>query len=204
MALLKCIEKVCVVCSSTFFVDKANERIHKPKYCSVKCFASTRKGKSSHKLTLEQLFFSNIQKTDGCWLWSGCTNSKDPKFNYGILRFNRKKLYSHRLSWVIHNGKEIPKGMEVCHECDTPLCCNPKHLFLGTHKENMQDMSKKGRTGITNGVDSPSNKLTESQVLEIRHIHSKGLAGYRKLSQQFGVDRTTIRSIILRLKWRHI
>jgi hypothetical protein len=76
------------------------------------------------------------EPTSGCWLWASTYDS----FGYGVLR-NKK---AHRLSWQAYRG-EIPDGMFVCHKCDVPECINPDHLFLGTPRENAQDMVRKGR-----------------------------------------------------------
>lgn len=76
----------------------------------------------------------------GCWLWIGSVSSS----GYGGFRYNKKMVSAHRASWMLHNG-EISADMLVCHKCDTPLCVNPDHLFLGTQKDNMQDKLEKSR-----------------------------------------------------------
>lgn len=85
-------------------------------------------------------FFKNVFKTKFCWFRIGS------KFANGYGRFhqNHKALRAHRFSWTLHNGK-IPEGLIVCHECDNPLCVNPKHLWLGTNADNNIDTVKKGR-----------------------------------------------------------
>ena len=87
----------------------------------------------------------------GCWLWTAANNGV-----YGTLRDNRengfRSKFAHRFSWEIHNG-EIPNGFLVLHKCDTPLCVNPEHLFLGTYQDNRLDAIKKGRQII------PRNEL---------------------------------------------
>lgn len=96
------------------------------------------------KKTLEQRFWAKVDKTDDCWLWSG---SKSGLYGHGEIGRGRRtegKVKTHRLSWELHNGS-IPKGMHVLHKCDNGLCVNPDHLFLGTQKDNMVDMAKKGR-----------------------------------------------------------
>lgn len=84
----------------------------------------------------------NKNKENDCWEWTGGTQSR----GYGITGIpkTRKKIVTHRASYEAFIG-EIPKGLYVCHKCDNPPCCNPNHLFVGTQKENLQDMVRKGR-----------------------------------------------------------
>ena len=72
--------------------------------------------------------------------------------------------YAHRFSYTLHIGP-IPEGMLVLHRCDTPPCANPKHLFLGTHWDNSQDVASKGRSL---GKTGPKTKLTQAQIDYIR------------------------------------
>jgi hypothetical protein len=87
-------------------------------------------------------FWNKVNKTKKCWEWLATKNNK----GYGRIQVNGKSRLAHRISYGLKNG-EIPRGLEVLHKCDNPLCVNPKHLFLGTHKDNLQDMAKKGRWG---------------------------------------------------------
>jgi len=63
---------------------------------------------------------------------------------YGRVNFNGQRFVAHRLAWELTNGP-IPEGLFVLHKCDNPPCINPDHLFLGTNKDNTQDMLAKGR-----------------------------------------------------------
>lgn len=80
-------------------------------------------------------------ETTGCWEWTGGKNN----VGYGFVRDGDKMRTAHRVSYEMHNNTTIPKGMCVCHSCDNPLCINPDHLWLGTRKQNSEDMIRKGR-----------------------------------------------------------
>ena len=82
------------------------------------------------------------EPNSGCWLWEGAFN----KAGYGNVSYDGEYTSAHRQSWVL-TFRSIPDDLDVCHKCDFPPCCNPNHLFLGTQRDNMQDCSKKGRTG---------------------------------------------------------
>ena len=100
--------------------------------------------------TVEERFWGKVNKLtdDKCWKWTGATRGKEGVL-YGVAWDGEKLIGAHRYSYELRHG-EIPEGGEyrgmcVCHSCDTPLCVNPDHLFLGTHKNNMEDKVKKGR-----------------------------------------------------------
>ena len=76
----------------------------------------------------------------GCWLWLASRY----RCGYGQVSWKRKTTAAHRASYTAFVG-EIPSGMFVCHKCDTRSCINPDHLFLGTAKDNSDDMIAKGR-----------------------------------------------------------
>lgn len=145
-------------------------------------------------------FWSKVSQADGCWIW---TDKPDPQ-GYGRLgvsqsKHQRKNLAAHRLAFTLSNGP-IPDGHSVCHSCDTPLCCNPTHLFAGTHQENSTDMIGKGRS--LKGEAHPRSKLSEAQVREIRTLYSLG-ALRSVLLVQFKVSKSQIQRIVQHEKWKH-
>lgn len=84
-----------------------------------------------------------FEPTTGCWLWFG---SSDPK-GYGRMSVSGYPTLTHRVSWSLYRGST--GGLCVLHKCDTPACCNPDHLFLGTVIDNNNDMVSKGRYKAT-------------------------------------------------------
>lgn len=148
-----------------------------------------------------QRFWSRVDKSagdDSCWLWIYYRDRN----GYGMANFNRVNYISHRLAWQLTYG-DIPDGLLVCHRCDNPPCCNPKHLFLGTQKDNMQDMSKKGRNADKRGEKSPVAKLTQKQVDEIRERFATGGVTKAQLSREYSVGQTTIHYVITFKRWKN-
>lgn len=90
----------------------------------------------------EQRFFKFVEKTDTCWLWTGCID----KQGYGSFNHRSRMLKAHRYSYSKFNGSLLG-GMLVCHTCDNPKCVNPDHLYLGTPKDNSNDLKDRSRWG---------------------------------------------------------
>jgi hypothetical protein len=128
-------------------------------------------------------------KESGCWLWTGGTRLNNKGVAYP-RHWNdyRKSIGAHRFSFELVHGA-IPKGMYVCHKCDTPLCVNPDHLFVGTHHDNMHDMVQKKRSFTGRGENKKGlAKLTNQQADQIRNMD----ISHQKLAAMFGVSATTI------------
>lgn len=135
---------------------------------------------------------------DVCWEWLGYC---DPD-GYGKWSWLHKGYRAHRIMWELKNGC-LAGSRKVCHTCDNPPCVNPKHLFCGTHKENMEDMVRKGRQAA--GVRNGSCKLVPEQVLEIRtRLNANSKLHRGRLAKEYGVDRRQIYKIDKRHHWKGI
>jgi len=147
---------------------------------------------------LDERFWSKVNKTDTCWLWTGA------KAEYGKFWHEGRVVSAHRLVYEAMRGP-IPDGILVCHHCDNPVCVNPDHLFLGTASANIDDMLQKGRQGYTGrrGVKNPKGKLHPYQIREIRIKFSQGQSSSR-LAKQYGVNKSTINRIINGDLWSHV
>jgi hypothetical protein len=139
---------------------------------------------AAHTFDLEQRFWSKVNKSDGCWVWTASRHKR----GYGLFHQGRTRIASV-VSWEIANGT-IPSGMLVCHRCDNPPCVRPDHLFLGTVSDNAVDSVQKGRAGLLKASDIP----------EIRSSAEK----CRVLADRFGVHVATIRSVLKRRNWKHV
>jgi hypothetical protein len=77
------------------------------------------------------------------------------------------------------------------------ICCNPKHLFIGTPAENSADRNRKGRNA--KGRMMPHAKLTDEIVREIR-----ATTGYVGLQRKYGISPGAIWFARKRVTWNHI
>ena len=150
------------------------------------------------KLSLHEKLWSKIRKggLNECWPWIGCV-IKTPSGNcYGRLEFrvgprslDRKvQVVASKLVYEEVNGP-LPPGRETCHKCNNSLCCNPAHLYAGTHQENMDDMKLSGRS--LNGTRNPRAVLTKVQIREAIRRRFAGET-YKQIGDSFGVHLATI------------
>lgn len=129
------------------------------------------------------------ESESGCLEWQA-GKTKD---GYGIVNFDSQSKLAHRVSYELFNGNVGSNC--VCHKCDNPSCVNPSHLFLGIHKDNMNDMKIKGRRkGIGLGELNGRAKLADSQHDLIKAKRASGMP-LKDLAKEFNVSLTTISRI---------
>lgn len=162
-----------------------------------------------------KLFWSKVNKTEACWLWTGGLN----EHGYGIHGDGRA---AHRISWMMEHGP-IPPGFMVLHKCNVRNCINPDHLYLGNAKDNARDRDEAGHTdrnGIlvaqqkwanmtkeekafarrnikySRGEKHHRAKLTDAQAQEIRARYVPRKVTLQMLADEYGVNNATIHRII--------
>lgn len=147
---------------------------------------------------LDRLRAKLLVPTDpaACWGWRGALTPS----GYGSIAVKTAKGWrparAHRLAYELLVGP-IPEGLHVLHHCDHPPCCNPVHLYLGTHDDNMRDMAKRGRAtgGTVRGESHSRAKLSDAQVAEVRAACAAGQT-QRAVAAYFGITQPAVSSIV--------
>lgn len=132
----------------------------------------------------------------GCVLWTGYSTAD----GYGRIRHQGRMRMVHRLAYELAYGA-IPIGKMVLHRCDTPCCCNPHHLFLGTNRDNVLDMVSKNRNCA--GERHRSAKLTKAQVIEIRALREQGVTA-REIAKRFGIKKSSAWAVASGKSWKSV
>lgn len=148
--------------------------------------------------SVSERFWARVQKSegDGCWNWTGAVGTP----GYPLFEDQYRQIAGHRWIWEQNNGP-IPTGMHVCHRCDNPRCVRPDHLFLGTPKDNFDDMVAKGRSAHL-GSRNGRARLTNEQAREIRSRFAAGGTTLTALGGSFHISRTAISRIVQGFAYR--
>lgn len=97
-------------------------------------------------VVLDERFWSKVDKTETCWLWTAGTFPA----GHGEFRYEGKGQRAHRLTYRLFVGP-IPEGLEIDHMCHEPRCLNPDHLQAVTHKQNIENRAaanKSSKSGV--------------------------------------------------------
>lgn len=143
---------------------------------------------------------ATTKNSDKCLKWPFAnTGGETP---YGAVWHDGKMRRVHVVSLELKIGK-LPEGMHALHHCDNPICFNQKHLFCGTHADNMRDCSIKNRANKPRGENHGASRLVEAQIKELREMYTSGIST-RKLGILFNVSWHTAWNIATRRTWRHV
>lgn len=152
----------------------------------------------AHPRNTEATFWQKVDRGDpaDCWPWTGGRWW----FGHGRTSVGGVPWRAHRLAWLYTNGR-LPRGLDVCHRCDNPPCCNPAHLFLGDQAANNADCRAKGRARWLTGEACPSARLTAAEVQTIRSRYAAGGVSQRAIAAEFGISQASVSMIVTRQRW---
>lgn len=161
----------------------------------------TTKYRPTPDLTTEELirFWQSIDERgeDECWPWLKSTNQD----GYGRIKFRRRPFTSTRVSYFLYHGIELI-GL-ACHTCDNPACCNPLHLFDGTHQQNALDRERKGRGRPTCGTNSNLAKINDEIAYDIQ-LEIVAKTPDIVIAEKHAVSKETIANIRKGYQWIHV
>lgn len=168
-----------------------------------------------------------MKSQNDCWTWTAGRNGS----GYGAFKANGGQHAAHRVSYELSFGK-IQEGLFICHRCDNPVCVNPRHLFVGTHKDNMKDMSTKGRSAsgerhisrlhperlargdrhgshlhperVPRGERNGNAKMTSEKVRQIREALLIEGVVQKEIAKQFGVSAHAVSKLNRNKSWKHV
>lgn len=125
-----------------------------------------------------------------CWPWTGDTD----KNGYGVFFYKGRKAGAHEFALSFTTGERRLPGLDTCHWCDNPPCCNPLHLRFDTRVSNVHDMRDRGRAA------KPNARLAPADVVLMRERRQAG-APQKLLAEQFGVSEAYVSTIVRGLTW---
>lgn len=195
----------------------------KPKWMRVYCVAHYKKwlrygdpltGKTKVQGSAEDRFWAKVDRhgADECWEWTAHRQRQ----GYGQFAMDRggtrwRTEMAHRVA-LEFSGVEVPADRLACHHCDNPPCCNPAHLYVGTHGDNARDREQRSAWSLTmlrpeqrsRGESIGTAKLDEDSVREIRRLYDAGAISQARLGEMFGVHQTKISEVVRRRTWKHV
>lgn len=158
----------CGNCLSLFSFPPSKRRL----YCSYTCQDEVLGGPLEVRM---ERMIDKGSSAGSCWLWLGSVSEG----GYGTVSVDGHTKLAHRQSYILHKGP-IPKDMLVCHTCDVRACCNPDHLYVGTHEENMRDVRLRDR--------SSTSKASWLQRVDMVRAYRAEKGLLVQIASSYGVD----------------
>lgn len=140
----------------------------------------------------------DIRGPDECWEWQAGSNKK----GYGRFTLvSYMTVTASRFALVATAGRE-PHGMLALHHCDNPCCCNPHHLYFGTHADNSDDKVRRGRakTGDQRGASNGAAKINDEQLALIVSRLKEGWNN-KQIAADLPIDHSMVSLIRLGKQW---
>lgn len=156
-----------------------------------------------------QRFWAKVTKAEGCWIWQA---AKDEK-GYGIFQLNGSARRAHRIAYDLTHDAPLGESLG-CHDCDTPSCVRPDHIWPGTADDNSKDCKRKGRTrpghnpggyklpGANIGERNPRAKMDWARVRALRARYASGLELLKNLAAEYGIGFSTADKIVRFETWK--
>ncbi len=151
-----------------------------------------------HRPAIERFWEAVAKRSNGCWIYRGAPQ------RYGqLMKDDGKMTTAHRFSYELHHGP-VPTGLFVCHKCDVKGCCNPEHLYAGTHEQNNQDRIDRkrcvgpiGRTINARKRYRHGRYLRREQRAELLAEYKAGKFTQTQLAHRYNVCQSTVSGIVL-------
>jgi hypothetical protein len=167
--------------------------------------ALARAAKAAKTPAMEERFWSKVERRgeDECWPWKAGVRNKSE--GYGAFGLNGRQWVATHVALLL-SSLSVPPNAEVCHSCDWPPCCNPRHLFIGTRQINCADKVRKRRHAFG---ERGFSRLNEVQAKEIKtfapSLHPRAKSPVKtQLARRFGVTESTISAIWSGQNWKHL
>ncbi len=183
-------------------IDECGQPTQAVKLCGKHYFRLRKYGNPHyHHLSPEarcERFWRRVNKgaPEECWEWLGPVN----KDGYGTVKFKGVSHNASRVALWLASGRE-PNPLAL-HKCDNPICCNPNHLYEGTHAQNIADKVRRHRQA--SGEQIGGSVYKEADIRRVCQLLSQGGRPKTEIARITGVKVDTVKSVYRRSQWRHI